>query len=133
NERCRAIGENARAFSRLYALAAQSAPGIAGLVTLLHLILAGIPVAQVWSYKLLVDGVARAGTTAFQPRTLWLAAGLYMGALFLSQLATSLVTLLDERLNERLQGTMRLALLEIGERQAGLAFYEDEAVQNELE
>jgi ATP-binding cassette subfamily B protein len=129
----RAALELIRLMARLSRFAWNAAPGVLLCLVLVHLSLAAAPVVQVWVCKLLVDGVARAPTSAFDPRRLWLAGALYMGSLFFSQAAGALLTPLDDHVNERLQGRMRSALLEVGERQAGLAFYEDEAVQNEIE
>jgi ATP-binding cassette subfamily B protein len=129
----REIKETVRGFTRLAGFAWHAAPRIAGLLALTHLCLAVVPVAQLWVYKLLVDQVTRVGTPAFQPRVLWLAGGLYALTLLVSQAASVLLRPLDDQMNERLQGFLRLKLLEVGEHQPGLAFYDDEAVQNDLE
>jgi ATP-binding cassette, subfamily B, bacterial len=125
--------ELVRLLARLSRFAWRAAPGVLALLALIHLSLAVVPGLQVWVYKLLVDGVAHAGTPAFDRREIWFAGSLYIGSLFFSQAAGALLVPLDDQLNEQLQGRMRSALLTVGERQTGLAFYEDEVVQNELE
>src|SRR2546423_1203446 len=102
----REIEATVRDFSRLAGFAWRAAPGIAGLLALTHLCLAVVPVVQLWVYKLLVDGIARVGTPFFQPRALWLAAGLYALALLVSQVASVLLSPLDDQMNERIQGFM---------------------------
>jgi ATP-binding cassette subfamily B protein len=120
-------------FARLFRLAWRAAPGVVSLLALVHLSLAVVPLAQVWAYKLLVDGIAHPSLPVADRREIWMAGSLYIGSLLFSQAAAALLTPLDDQLNERLQGLMRSLLLQVGERQAGLAFYEDEAVQNEME
>lgn len=132
-EGVRAAVELIRLLARLSRFAWRAAPGVLALLALIHLSLAVVPVVQVWVYKLLVDGVAHAGTPAFDQREIWLAGTLYTASLFFSQAAGALLTPIDDQMNEQLQGLTRSALLTVGERQTGLAFYEDEAVQNELE
>src|SRR5437764_259309 len=79
SERRRAISENARAFSRLYALAAQSAPGIAGLVTLLlarlHPLLPALLIATAlprFSYERRLGHYIWTGLTGRSPHWRWL-------------------------------------------------------------
>jgi ATP-binding cassette, subfamily B, bacterial len=121
------------AFWRMCRLAWRLSPGISTLLVLAHLALAILPAAQAWVYKLLVDGIARAAAPGFERRELWLAAAIYVIVLLLTQAASSLLEPLHNQMNERLKGHTQISLLEVAERQAGLAFYEDEGVQNELE
>jgi ATP-binding cassette, subfamily B, bacterial len=124
---------SARLYARACALAWRAAPMIFCLLALACLSRALLPAVQAWSYKLLVDGVARAGSPAFDARDLWSAGALYGLVLLLAQLSAALTGPLDDTMCERLQGAMSLEVLAIPERQAGLAFYDDETVQNDLQ
>lgn len=128
----RTWGEALPLFARLGRLAWNAAPGVVSLFILVNLIQSLFPVVQVWIYKLLVDGISQAATPSFDPRSVWLPAALYGLALLASHAADALHTPLDEQMSDRLQGSARLALLDVAERQTGLAFYQDEAVQNDM-
>jgi ABC-type multidrug transport system fused ATPase/permease subunit len=123
----------ARLYVRASALAWRAAPVIFSLLALTCLIRAVLPAVQAWIFKLLVDGVARAGLPAFDARDLWTAGALYALVLLFAQLSAALASPLDDTMCERLQGAMSLGVLAIPERQAGLAFYDDEKVQNDLQ
>jgi ATP-binding cassette, subfamily B, bacterial len=128
----RAWGEALPLYARLARLAGKAAPGVMSLFLLVNLIQSLVPVAQVWLYKLLVDGIAQAATPSFHPRSVWLPAVLYGLVLLASEAASAFGTPLDEQMSDRLQGYARLALLDVADRQTGLAFYQDEAVQNDM-
>jgi ATP-binding cassette subfamily B protein len=129
----RGIGDTARLVARTCSLARRAAPRIVGLLVLAHLALALVPASQAWVYKLLVDGIAHSAAGGTDHRSLWLAVALYPILLLFSQAADTFVGPLQDTLNERLQGLMRLSLLDLGQRQPGLAFYDDETVRNNLE
>src|SRR5262245_57312706 len=120
---------SARLYARASALAWRAAPVICSLLTLACLSQAAVPAVQAWIFKQLVDGVARAGSPAFDARDVWTAGALYGLVLLLAQVSTALLQPLDDTMSERLQGAMSLEVLAIGERQAGLPFYDDEKVQ----
>jgi ABC-type multidrug transport system fused ATPase/permease subunit len=124
---------SARLYARATALAWRAAPLICSLLTLACLSQAAVPAVQAWIYKQLVDGIARAGSPAFDARDVWTAGALYVLVLLLAQVSAALSPPLDDTMSERLQGAMSLEVLAIGERQAGLAFYDDEKVQNDLQ
>ena len=128
----RAWGEAVPLYARLARLAWNAAPGVVLLFLVVNLIQSLFPVVQVWIYKLLVDGIAQAATPTFHPRSVWLSAVLYGVVLLASEAASAFETPLDEQMSDRLQGYARLALLDVADRQTGLAFYQDEAVQNDL-
>jgi ATP-binding cassette subfamily B protein len=128
----RAWGEAVPLYARLARLAWNAAPGVVSLFLVVNLIQSLFPVVQVWIYKLLVDGIAQAATPSFHPRSVWLPAVLYGLVLLASEAANAFSLPLDEQMSDRMQGYARLALLAVTDRQTGLAFYQDEAVQNDL-
>jgi len=128
----RTWGEAWPLYARLAQLTWNAAPGVVSLFLLVNLIQSLFPVVQVWIYKLLVDGIAQAATPSFHPRSVWLPAVLYGLVLLASEAANAFETPLDEQMSDRLQGYARLALLDVADRQTGLAFYQDEAVQNDM-
>jgi ATP-binding cassette subfamily B protein len=122
-----------RDYWRATLLAWHAAPALVGWLVLLHLILAVVPAGQSWIYKLLVDLVSQANRPSFQPRDLWAAGGLFVLTLLFGQTAAALIRPLDDQMSERLQGALGREILRVGERQASLAFYEDERVQNDFD
>jgi ATP-binding cassette subfamily B protein len=122
-----------RDYWRASLLAGRAAPTLVGLLALLHLVLAIVPALQSWVYKLIVDGVSRANLPSFQPREVWAAGAFFVLTLLVGQTSAALMRPLDDQVSERLQGALGLETLTLGQRQAALAFYEDERVQNDLE
>src|SRR5262245_56232866 len=100
--RRQALREAAKLYTRLGQLAWRVAPGLVGVLGLLHLSQALVPAVQVWLYKLLVDGVAHAGPGAPDGGTIEYAVTIYLAMLLFAQAAAALRGPLDDQLTERL-------------------------------
>jgi ATP-binding cassette, subfamily B, bacterial len=118
--------------ARTAALAAGACPTLASLMVLLHLGQALVPGVQAWIYKVLVETVVAPDTLDSRSHSVWLAVVIYLSVLFLSQAATLYLPSFADQIAEKLEGRTGAALLALGERQKGLAFYSDPNIHNDL-
>jgi ATP-binding cassette subfamily B protein len=122
-----------RAYLWACRLAWRAGPWLVGSMLAIYAVQAFVPAVQSWIYKALVDGVAGIGSGASRAEAVWSAAGLYVLLLLATRLADAFGRPIDDQVSERMQAAMSREVLEIPERQTSLAFYDDDAVQNDLE